>query len=501
LTKNEIRLQYSGLIIFAAQMLSVVTGLAFTLLLTRNMTKEEYGVWSNIFDLVGYFLIFGGLFPFWATRFVARGKEGAVKTGLLANLIFALISIAVYIPLIPIITGRFNISGKYVIMYAIASAQIVNSYLISMLESCIRAEKPQALGYGLLIEEVCKISLAYVLIVRFQQLFLGAMLSLIFGASFQIAYYIKLEWKALRTRFQWDYVREWLKGSIANLYNSVGTQIAAFALILLFLYGGQAARGDYQAATTFANIIGYSSFLAFALYPRLLAKDSLEDIASSLKTVLMFAIPMAAVAIAMSQSLLTVLNVSYSNASPVLFFLVIDALVLLLSQFYTYVLFGIENLDEKAKIPLNKLVRSKIFKVFTLPYVQAAIALPATYYVLTQSTVGTSVQAATYVAIINLATHVITFLVLYLITRKSVRIVVPWGNVAKYVLASAIAATMLYVFPHPTTLTSTFALVAAGGATCAALILAMDKDARTLVGLIWREIESKFPRSIHQQHV
>jgi hypothetical protein len=464
------------------------------------MTKEEYGVWSNIFDLVGYVMIFGGLFPFWATRFVARGKEGAVKTGFSANLIVALVSIAVYIPLVPIITGRSNISGEYVIMYVIASAQVVNLYLISMLESCIRAQKPQAIGYGLLIEEVCKISLAYLLIVKFEQLFLGAMLSLIFAALFQIIYYIKLEWKDFSARFQWDYVREWLKGSIANLYNSIGTQIAAFALILLFVYGGQAARGDYQAASTFANIIGYSSFLAFALYPRLLAKSSLEDIASSFKTVLMFAIPMAGIALAMSQSLLTVLNVSYSSASPVLFFLVVDALVLLLSQFYTFVLFGVENLDEEAKIPLNKLVRSKIFKAFTLPYIQAAITLPAVYYVLTQFAGSTSVQAAMDVAIINLASHTLTFLVLYAITRRSVKIVVPWRNVTKYVIASVAVATMLYVLPHPTTLTSVFVFVAVGGATCAALILAMDKDARILTGLIWREIESKLPKNSHEQH-
>jgi hypothetical protein len=185
----------------------------------------------------------------------------------------------------------------------------------------------------------------------------------------------------------------------------------------------------------------------------------------------------------------------------VLLFLVIDALVILLSQFYTFVLFGVENLDEKAKIPLNKLVRSKIFKAFTLPYIQAAITLPAVYYVLTQSAVGTSVQAATHVATIYLAAHTVTFLILYSITRTSIRIIVPWRNVAKYVSASIIVGTLLYMLPHPTTLTATFAFVAAGGATCAALILAIDKDARILAGLVWREIQSKFRKNPQDLHV
>ena len=92
------------------------------------------------------------------------------------------------------------------------------------------------------------------------------------------------------------------------LEQNLGTGIRAI-FILLFLFGGQATRGEYQAVATFAGIAGYSSFLAFALYLKLLASNSLEDVASSFKTVLMFAIPMATITMIMSESLLTILNV------------------------------------------------------------------------------------------------------------------------------------------------------------------------------------------------
>ena len=49
------------------------------------MTTDQYGIWTNIFDYTGYFMIFSGVLPFWATRFMARGKEGTVKTALLRN--------------------------------------------------------------------------------------------------------------------------------------------------------------------------------------------------------------------------------------------------------------------------------------------------------------------------------------------------------------------------------------------------------------------------------
>ena len=248
--RSELRIQYSGLIIFTAQIISVATGMAFILLLTRNLSTPQYGVWSNIFDLTGYFLLFSSFIPFWATRFVARGEEGAAKTALLTNVILATTSAAIYIPLVPIMTGGLHISQTYIAIYLLASAQIITLPLINVLESCLRAQKPQAVGYGLLIEEACKLALAYTLIVRFQQPILGAMLSLILSASFQAFYYLRLLSKDLREKIRWNYIREWLKGSTAILYNSVGAQLAAFVFILLLIYGSQEARADYQAAAT-----------------------------------------------------------------------------------------------------------------------------------------------------------------------------------------------------------------------------------------------------------
>jgi O-antigen/teichoic acid export membrane protein len=487
--RSELRIQYSGLIIFTAQIISVATGMAFILMLTRNMTTPQYGVWSNIFDLTGYFLLFSGFIPFWATRFVARGKEGAAKTALLTNLIVAIASAAIYIPLVPLMTGSLHINQTYIAIYLLASAQIITLPLISILESCLRAEKPQAIGYGLLIEEACKLALAYLLIVRFHwQPLLGAMLSIILSASFQTFYYLRLFSNDLRKKIRWNYVREWLKGSTAILYNSVGVQLSAFVFILLLVYGTQAARADYQAAATFAGIIGYSSSLAFALYPKLLAEDSLKEITASLRTVLMFALPMASIVISMSQSLLTVLNVSYRAASPVLILLSFDALISLVLGFYTSVLFGVEKLDEEAKIPLKKLVRSRMFKLLTLPYVQAAVTLPTAFYVLTRFANGQPVQAAVYVVGIIMVGHGVALLLTYIIMRTSVRIAVPWRSIGNYVLASTITAATLYALPHPVTLTWTFITLLTGAAMCAALLLAIDRDARMLVRSVLREI-------------
>jgi O-antigen/teichoic acid export membrane protein len=489
LEKNEIRLQYSGFVIFAARMLSVGTGMIFTLLITRNVKTEQFGIWGNMFDLTAWFIILASAIPFWTTRFVARGKEGAAKTGFFANLAIAIISAVLYITLIPLLSSVLNV-GEYAFLYFIAALYIIDQYLLGVLEATLRAQRPQAIGYGLLVNEFCKIFLAYVLIVGFQQALLGAIISLVTGLLVQIMYYLRLVSHDFGQKIQWNYIREWVKGSLANIYQLVGNQIASFALIMLFVYGGQFARGNYLAATTIANIVTYSSFLSFALYPKLLAEKNLEDITTSMKMVLMFAIPMTAGAIAIADSFLTILG-DYSQVAPILMLLAIDALVSTIGNFYTFVLFGVEKLDEEARIPLKQLVKSRMFKVFTLPYIHALIALPATFYVLLNFGVNQPVQAPLYVTIINMTVRFAMFLVLYGIVRKTLVIAVPWRSIAKYVFAAAVMAALLYVIPHPTRIITTLGMTAVGGVTYLALLMAMDKEARELIKAILQEIREK----------
>jgi O-antigen/teichoic acid export membrane protein len=488
LARKEIRLQYSGLIIFAAKILSIATGLIFTLLITRNTTEAQYGIWANIFDVMGYFVLLATAIPFWTTRFVARDKEGSTKTGLVANLIIGVISTVLYLPLVPFITSALNIFQGYVVLYIMVSAQIIEIYLINQFEATLRAEKPQAVGYGLLLEEIIKISLAYVLIVRLQQPLIGAMVSLTIAILIQIIYYLKLMSPSLKQKTQWNYVREWLKGSTAYIYYLIGNQLYAAVLIMLFLFGGQAARGDFEAASTIATIVGYSSLLSFALYPRLLANQGRDDVTTSLNLVLMFAIPLAAGAMAIPNSLLMILKESYAEATPALFILAIDALVSTIFGFYQYVLFGVEKLDEKATIPIRQLLKSDTFKAFTLPYIQSAIMLPLTYYVLKNFALRQTVQAAVYVAAITMITHLAMFIILYMLVRRAIKVTVPWISIGKYVFAAVIMGSVLYLIPHPTKLASVLGIAVAGGILYLIIISAIDKKARTLIKSILQEI-------------
>jgi len=372
MVKSDIRLKYSGLIVFASYVLSVATGLAFVLMITRNVSIEEFGVWGNVSDLSNYFILLSGIIPFWAIRFVAREHGGAAKTGFIANIFISVAATSIYLALVPIVL--------HAILYTIASAQIFELHLTSALEAVLSAKQPQTIGYAVLIFEACKVLLGFTLIILLKLGLQGALYSIIISYTIRIAFYMKLTARELKERVNWSYLKEWLKASPINIYNIVGNRIAAFTLILLFVYGGELARAYHGAAATFTGIIGYSSLLAFALYPRLLSESNSEDVSVSLRLVMTFAIPMTVGVMILSDSYLTILNVDFAEAKPVLLLLAINALCLTSSQIFDTVVLGTERLDAKAKIPFRKIVESRLFLLFTLSYIQAAVTLPATFF-------------------------------------------------------------------------------------------------------------------------
>lgn len=475
-------------------MFSVATGLVFQYMIARYTSTGEYGIWFNVSDVLGYFLVLAGIIPFWAMRFVARSERGAVKTGVLANLTISLAATIAYLVFVPFITSAIGVQ-QYAGIYLLAAFQVVEFYMLNMVEACLRAKKPQTLGYGAVIAEIIKISLGYILIMRLRKPLEGALISLTTSIAAQLIYYLKMLAEDLKQKIEWTYVKEWLKGSVATVYNLLGNQIASFVFILLFTYGGREARGYYGAASLISNIITYSTALAFALYPKLLAEGKSEDVTTSLKTVLMFAIPMTAGALAAPGLYLSILEREYANAWHVLIVLALDALVATLSTIFSFVLYGFEKVDEKARISFRELFKSRMFLSFSLPYLHSTITIPLTYFVLTTYTLNQPVMSALSVAIINSAARLAMFLILYTIVRGIVKVVIPWKNVVKYVFASAVMGCLLYWLNLQLKLTRVHQILGLTAFACVfyfTLLLIIDADARDLAKAAWLEIRAKF---------
>jgi len=151
MVKSEIRLKYSGLILFTSKLLGVATDLAFVLMITRSISKEEFGIWGNISDVFSYFILLATVLPFWTTRFVAREHVASARTGLVANIFISIASASIYLALLPTILSALQISSTYTILYFIVSIEILELRTIHALEAVLHAKQTQIIGYGLLI--------------------------------------------------------------------------------------------------------------------------------------------------------------------------------------------------------------------------------------------------------------------------------------------------------------------------------------------------------------
>lgn len=494
-----IRLQYTGYIIFAAKIISIATGLAFQFMVARLATTQEYDIFFNLSDVLAYFTLMAGVVPFWVMRCVARGKPGATKTGFATNLVFSFVSTLAYIGILPfilpVLLSGLGISNwtAYLPLYLIVSLQITELYLIGLFESCLQAATPQKIGFGLLIQQIFKLALGYVLIVQFGQPLVGAITATIAAFALQAIYYFKLTASDLKASIHWSYVKDWLKGSILNIYSVVGSQIAAFVFILLFSLGGEGSRGIYGAANQIANVVTYASFLAFALYPKLLAERKNEDVTSSFKTVMMFALPMTVGAIALANSYIVLLRVeliAYPGAAFVLIVLALNALINVLSGIYGSVLFGVETVDQET-MSVKSLAKSKLFKYYSLSYISSAIAIPTTYFALTTFAYQQPLAAALSVCTITTMANFVIFLALVVMVQRSFKVVVPWTALGRYLLASVIMGVVLYLLPYSDSISTTLIWTAIGGAVYLGILMLIDKEARALPKSILGELVRK----------
>jgi hypothetical protein len=490
MVNGKVRLRYSGFIIFFTRLLSVGTGLAFSLMVTRTILPEVFGVYENIGDVLSYFTLAASLFPFWATRFVARDHAGSSLTAVVANLLVSLPCVLVYLCLLPAILANFNISVDYFAVYAVAGVQIIGVYLINAFEAIIYAKRPQVLGFGFLFFEFIKVAFGYVLIMRLELGLLGAVVSVISAIFIQFVYYLKLVLPELREEIKWAYVKEWLKGSLLNLYGIMGQRLASSIMLLLFIYGGQSARAFYGAASQVASVVAYSSLLGYALYPRLLSENEPQDVDTSFRLVLMFTMPMTVGAIVLAESYLTILNVAYSAARSVLILLAVDALCQSLSSIFTTVIKGAEKFDAEAKINYKDIIRSKLFLLYSLLFVQAAVGLPLAYFIL-NSMASDAVNAAAYIAAITLAVDAGLVVVRFAIAKRSLNFTIPWVHISKYAVTTILMALFLYVIPQPTRLSATVGTTLLGGCLYFLVLSMVDAETRSMIKSVFKELLRK----------
>ena len=150
---SGIRVTYSGLISLIITFSTVVTGGIFTLIVTRQLSPEEFGTWGLVGALTTYVIIIEPIISTWELRETARGEKSG-KTALITSSIFSTVGILAYIVIAYFVGAAANADVNVILFAAI----LVPFLFLSKTLSAINIGwKPQGASYGLIGFEISKI--------------------------------------------------------------------------------------------------------------------------------------------------------------------------------------------------------------------------------------------------------------------------------------------------------------------------------------------------------
>jgi len=440
---EAIHLEYAGFVAFASNIVGIFTGVIFSMMTVRRLTPEEFGSWQLIGNLIPFFTVAGAPISTLATRFASRGIKAA-KTGLLISSAFSLAAVVLWFPATLMIFSSSEIHIATVV-FSLASLQILSIYFTDYIAAVVTAHKPQLVGYSLTFSEITKVVAAYLLVVQARLGLSGAILCTV------ITYYVRLVSLFLMGKnylggeLKREHISRFMKLYWLPLFSVLQGRISALDVVLITLFTRSTApAGLYYSATLVGSIVSYSYALASGLYPSLLRGGGSDDVEDSIKLVYMFLIPMGVGALVIPDIILNVLRPEYVKASTTLVVIIISNLLGGLSNIVDAVLLGTERSDSEQELKLSRLVRSNLFRVPLVYYINSAaylLAISLTMLFLGPEAEPWSISTAW--ATVSLLVWLPFFSLRLLMSKRSMRFKFPYRSVAKYLACALLMALVV----------------------------------------------------------
>jgi len=77
---SKVRIAYAGMVGYLSSIFNLITGFLFIIIITRNLTIQEFGTWQVIASVIGYALIPAIIPSYWSFRNIARGQRVATSS-------------------------------------------------------------------------------------------------------------------------------------------------------------------------------------------------------------------------------------------------------------------------------------------------------------------------------------------------------------------------------------------------------------------------------------
>ena len=360
---DNIRVTYSGLLGFAVAMGGILAGLVFTVLVTRQLEPEEFGVWAVIGSMTTYSIISGPVIFYWTTRQVARGMPVS-KTSMASASIFAGGSVPIYIISVYLFA---SIEPVYIDVMILGAILIPVLLVEGALKSINIGHKPHIVSIGDTAFHSLKIPAGFALVFFLDFGLSGAILAVFAAHLASIAIHIHYAKTKLAVLLDFSYLRAWIRQAWIPLYVSIPHVLVNLDIIIYTtITSSVVGVAYYAAAMVVAKLVARAGRISQALYPKLLAEGSREHITENLTWLLYFAVPMLIMAAIFSRHAMFLLNPEYAGAWMAGVLLAFNAFLHVLIDFFQKILMGTDIVDIDEMPRASSLLKSKLFLVGTV---------------------------------------------------------------------------------------------------------------------------------------
>jgi O-antigen/teichoic acid export membrane protein len=435
---SSVRVTYSGLIAFIVGIGSILTGTVFTLIITRQLSVEEFGTWNLIGSIIAYTLLLESPIFFWITREIARDKLSA-KTGIITSGMFSSIGMLVYVIVANVIGQQSNAD---VTMMILAVILIPVNFLNHTLIGINAGWKPHIVSYGFITIEITKIPIALALIYYLELGILGVIITVLLSTCASIIIQLYYAKPKLKNRFEKKFVKKWLKLSWVALYKDIpGTLYISDVIIFSTITGNVTGIAYITAARAIGNLVRHSGNISTAIYPKMLAGGKHEHLQENLIRTLYFAFPTIAFSIVFARAGVFALNPEYEIAASIVIFLSFRTFFATLNRIFRSAIQGVDKVDVVENAGFKNYIKSSLIVVPTIRTIQYAsyvILLISGLYFLVENQ-SSQFELVNYWAIITVCVEIPFVIYFVILVRRKFVLNLNFKIIFKYGISSFVS--------------------------------------------------------------
>lgn len=493
---SNIRVTYSGLIAFLVGIIGVITGIIFTIIVTRRLSPEELGLWTLIGSLIAYVVIVEPIISYWTTRQIARGEKVG-RTSFATSGLFSIGGFAAFYLIAIVVSDSLSVNIFPIIL---ASALVPITFLNNTLSAITLSHYPQGVSYSVVSFESSKLPIGFGLVYFLELGLIGAIIATIISSFIKTTVLIFFTRKELVGEIKKHVIKFWLRLSWIPLYTNGAGFIFTLDVLVYSLFTNSLIGLAYWGVTSaISNVVGHSGLISQAIYPKLLATGKKEFAEKNLERLMYFAIPFLAASILFAKPGLHILNPIYIDGVVIVYFLTFRTFAnIMLNNFYN-ILGAYENVDLDKSASLKQYVKSRLFFLPTLNYIMNGvyIILLILFLYFSENLGLTEVDLVAGWSIILLFVTIPFLLYGIIKVRQEYQISFHFKSTSKYIVSSLISFIVVFFVLDNSLIYSesifeflpqVIPLIFLGGFIYFGLTYLIDKSTRELFSSIVNEI-------------